>query len=95
MIDNINENKIENLSDKSNNNNEVYEQKETDNLDIELIQKKKNIRKYSYSSEENKVLSGFCLSILLCFLSFWLFICGIKMRIDRYATNKKFRLIIK
>ena len=97
MGDNTNENKIKNLDDKSNN-NEVYEQMETDNLDIELIQKEKYIRKYSYSSEENKELKefcGFCISIILCLLSILLFFNGIKMRIDRYGTNKKFTLNYK
>ena len=49
MSDNANKNKIKNLSDKSNN-NEVYEQMETDNLDIELIRKRKN--RLNFSSAE-------------------------------------------
>ena len=92
MGDNTNENKIKNLSDKSNN-NEVYEQMEIDNLDNELIQKKKYIRKYS--SEENKNLIGFVLTIISCFFSILLYCFSIKDKINRYGTNKKITLNYK
>ena len=92
MSDNTNENKIENLSDKSKN-NEVYEQMEIDNLDNELIQTKKYAREYS--PIENNKLIGFVISIILLFLSIILFFGSIKTRIDRYATNKKITLNYK
>ena len=89
MSDNTNKNKIKNLSDKSNN-NEVYEQMEIDNLDIKIIQKKKNSGKSS--SVEIKELIKIVICIIYLFLSFMLFFYSIKKRIDRYGTNKKITL---
>ena len=97
MSDNANKNKIKNLSDKSNN-NEVYEQMETDNLDIELIRKRKNRLNFSsaeYNRENRENPCIIFILIIICFFSLCLTYSGFKNRMSETTINKKFTLNYK
>lgn len=63
--------------------NEVYEQMEIDNSYKNLIHKK------------NNELLDIVLAIIILPLVFFIFCCGIKIRMDQYATNKKITLNYK
>ena len=97
MSDNANKNKIKNLSDKSIN-NEVYEQMETDNLDIELIRKRKNRLNFSsaeyYGENRENPCTIFILIIIFFFSLFFAFF-SFKNRMSKTTINKKFTLNYK
>ena len=97
MSDNANKNKIKNLSDKSNN-NEVYEQMETDNLDIELIRKRKNRLNFSsaeYYGENRENPCTIFILIIICFFSLFFAYLSFNNRMSKTTINKKFTLNYK